>query len=143
MYAQCGMIEDAIQVFHNMLEKDVVLWTTLILGYAKNEHYDEAVELFCKMKRDRINPNQFTFSSMLSACASLAALEHGKGIHTCIFKRKFESYLSIVDPGGYWWPPTYSTWTHTIVSFSFSVSLIVAQFTIFSSSSGPELLELF
>jgi hypothetical protein len=48
-----------------------------------------------------------------------------------------------VDPGGYWWPPTYSTWMHTIVSFSFSVSLIVAQFTIFSSSSGLELPELF
>jgi hypothetical protein len=26
------------------------------------------------------------------------------------------------DPGGYWWPPTYSTWTPTIASFSFSVS---------------------
>jgi hypothetical protein len=25
------------------------------------------------------------------------------------------------DPGGYWWPPTYSTWTPTIASFSFSV----------------------
>jgi hypothetical protein len=47
------------------------------------------------------------------------------------------------DPGGYWWPPTYSTWTHTIVSFIFSISLSVAQFTIFSSSSGPELPELF
>jgi hypothetical protein len=23
------------------------------------------------------------------------------------------------DPGGYWWPPAYSTWTHTIVSFVF------------------------
>ena len=40
---------------------------------------------------------------------------------------------STSDPGGYWWPPTYSTWTPTIVSFSFSVSLIVAQFTIFGS----------
>ena len=35
------------------------------------------------------------------------------------------------DPRGYWWPPTYSTWTPTIVSFSFPVSLIIAQFTIF------------
>jgi hypothetical protein len=47
------------------------------------------------------------------------------------------------DPGGYWWPTSYSTWTHTIVSFSFSVSLIVAQFTIFSSFLGPELPEPF
>jgi hypothetical protein len=37
------------------------------------------------------------------------------------------------DPGGYWWPPVYSTLTPTIVSFSFSVSLIVAQFTIFGN----------
>ena len=37
------------------------------------------------------------------------------------------------DPGGYWWPPTYSTWTPTIVSLSFLVSLIVAKFTIFGS----------
>jgi hypothetical protein len=53
---------------------------------------------------------------------------------------KIEKIVCISDPGGYWWPPTYSTWTPTIASFSFSVS---AQFTIFSSFSGPELLELF
>ena len=47
------------------------------------------------------------------------------------------------DPGGCWWPPTYPTWTPTTVSFSFSVSLIVAQFTIFSNFSGSELLEPF
>jgi hypothetical protein len=51
--------------------------------------------------------------------------------------------LFVGDPGGYWWPPTNSTWTHTIVSFIFSVSLIVAQFTTFSSFSGPELPEPF
>ena len=37
------------------------------------------------------------------------------------------------DPGGYWWPPNYSSWTPTIFSFSFSVSLILAEFTIFGS----------
>ena len=37
------------------------------------------------------------------------------------------------DLGGYWCPPTYSNWTPTIVSLIFSVSLIIAQFTIFGS----------
>ena len=41
--------------------------------------------------------------------------------------------VETIDPGGYWWPPNYSTWTPTIVSFIFPVSLIVAQFTIFGS----------
>ena len=40
---------------------------------------------------------------------------------------------SSCDPGEYWWPRTYSTWTPTIVSFCFLVSLIVGQFTIFGS----------
>ena len=47
------------------------------------------------------------------------------------------------DPSGYWWPPANSTWTPTITSFNFSVSLIVAQCTIFSSFSVPKLLKPF
>ena len=46
----------------------------------------------------------------------------------------------LVDLGGYWWPPTYSTWGPTIVSFIFLVS---AQLTIFNSFSGPELSKPF
>jgi hypothetical protein len=57
-----------------------------------------------------------------------------------VFKVPVEVSSVECDPGGDWWPPTYSTWTPTIASFIFSVS---AQFTIFSSFSGPELLELF
>ena len=49
------------------------------------------------------------------------------------FFTEFASSKSCFDPGGYWWPPTYSTWTPTIVSFNFLVSLIVAQFTVFGS----------
>jgi hypothetical protein len=59
------------------------------------------------------------------------------------YRDNIKYYNPTIDPGGYWWPPAYYTWTHTIVSFIFLVSLIVAQFTIFSSSSGLELPELF
>jgi hypothetical protein len=53
----------------------------------------------------------------------------------------FESLQT--DPGGYWCPLAYSTWTSTIVSFNFLVSLIVAQFTIFGNFSYRELPDLF
>jgi hypothetical protein len=32
------------------LPKAHIFWDYSRLGYAKNEHYDEALELFCKMK---------------------------------------------------------------------------------------------
>ena len=49
-------------------------------------------------------------------------------VNICTIKNQ-----TTIDLGGYWWPPTYSSWTPTIVSFSFPVSLIVAEFTIFGS----------
>ena len=62
----------------------------------------------------------------------------GAGFKYFGFNLKPNNYSS--DPGGYWWPPAYSTWGPTIVSFIFSVS---AQLTIFSTFSGRELLEPF
>ena len=50
---------------------------------------------------------------------------------------------NVHDLGGCWWPPAYSTWTPTTVSLSFSVSLIVAQLSIFGSFFGLEILKLF
>jgi len=49
---------------------------------------------------------------------------------------KSEMLHTLADIGGYWWPPAYSTWNLTIVSFNFLVSLIVAEFTIFGNFSS-------
>jgi pentatricopeptide repeat protein len=35
MYAKCGSMEDAWNVFKNMPSRDVVTWTTMILGHVK------------------------------------------------------------------------------------------------------------
>ena len=48
--------------------------------------------------------------------------------------------MSKGDPGGYWWIPSYSTQTPQSVS---SISLTVAQFTIFGSFLGHEIQEPF
>ena len=47
------------------------------------------------------------------------------------------------DLGWCSWPTMYSTWTPTTISFSFSISLIIAQFTIFSNFWSPEIFEPF
>ncbi|CAK9855822.1 unnamed protein product [Sphagnum jensenii] len=35
MYAKCGSMEDAWNLFKNMPSRDVVTWTTMILGHVK------------------------------------------------------------------------------------------------------------
>ena len=51
--------------------------------------------------------------------------------------------MGTCDPGGCWWPPTNPFGRSQLSLSAFSVSLIVAQLTIFSSFSGPELPEPF
>eukprot|EP01018_Ginkgo_biloba_P033989 Gb_34779 [translate_table: standard] len=91
MYAKCGSIEDAGRMFNQMLQRDLVSWTAMIGGCAKNGCSEEAIKLFCQMQWSCIKPNNFTFGSVLSACANLAALEQGKQIHAHIIRTGFES----------------------------------------------------
>ncbi|KAJ7298442.1 hypothetical protein O6H91_Y582200 [Diphasiastrum complanatum] len=91
MYAKCGCIEDARELFNNMSEPNVVSWTAMIAGYAQNGLGKESLALYEKMKQEGVQPDNVTFVLLLKACASLAALEQGKQLHSDIIKRGFQS----------------------------------------------------
>ncbi|KAJ7548560.1 hypothetical protein O6H91_07G017300 [Diphasiastrum complanatum] len=101
MYAKCGCTEDARELFNNMSERDVVSWTAMIAGYAQNGRGKEALALYEQMKQEGVQPNNVTFVLLLKACASLAALEQGKQLHSDIIKRGLHSDVivgsSLVD----------------------------------------------
>lgn len=78
MYAKCGKLDSARQVFDRMHNRGVVSWTAVIAGYVQNGFCQEALELFPQMKRDSVEPNEFTFPCVLKACAGLEALSTGK-----------------------------------------------------------------
>jgi pentatricopeptide repeat protein len=86
MYAKCGSIEEAQQLFDGMSDRDVVTWNAMIAGYAQNEHGEEALKLLHEMQWTNLKPNIFTFGSVLKACASLAALESGQRVHALVIK---------------------------------------------------------
>eukprot|EP01018_Ginkgo_biloba_P034522 Gb_08671 [translate_table: standard] len=95
MYAKCGSLEDACRVFDQMPERNVVSWNTTIAGYAQNGYGDGALTLFYEMQRAGIQPDQFTFASVLPACANLAAIEHGREIHEEIIISGFQSNVFV------------------------------------------------
>eukprot|EP01018_Ginkgo_biloba_P002412 Gb_32528 [translate_table: standard] len=95
MYAKCGSIGDARQMFDRISDWDVVSWTAMIAGYVQNGHGEEALKLFHNMLRADVEPNALTFGGVLSACASLAALEQGRQLHAHIIKTGYESFLSV------------------------------------------------
>jgi pentatricopeptide repeat protein len=82
MYIDCGSIKDARAIFDRMPSKDVITWTALINGYVKKGGFNEGLKLFRQMNMDGlVKPDSLTFSSVLPACARMAAHKHGKEIH--------------------------------------------------------------
>ncbi|KAK1262224.1 Pentatricopeptide repeat-containing protein [Acorus gramineus] len=100
-YARSGDLESAREVFDRMPEKNSVSWTTLISGYARSGLAIEAIELFREMVRGGFEPDQFTFSSCLCACATVASINHGKQVHARLirtdFKPNFVVLGSLID----------------------------------------------
>ncbi|XP_008797468.2 pentatricopeptide repeat-containing protein At2g29760, chloroplastic-like [Phoenix dactylifera] len=69
MYAKCGCINKAYEVFDALAPKDVFSWTAMIAGLAANGHGMKALELFAQMELDGIRPNEVTFVGVLCACS--------------------------------------------------------------------------
>eukprot|EP01018_Ginkgo_biloba_P024259 Gb_34736 [translate_table: standard] len=90
-YAKCGDFVDARQVFDKMSNRNVISWNALIAGYVQHEQGEEALKLFCQMHREGMGRNEFTFGSILRACASLTAIKQGKCVHADIIKIGFET----------------------------------------------------
>eukprot|EP00250_Pteridium_aquilinum_P019581 c24490_g13_i2 orf=421-1401(+) len=73
MYAKCGMLVKAQEVFDELPVRDVVAWTSLIAGYTEHEWGEDALKCYDKMKEKGVSPNAFTFSCSLKACGNIGA----------------------------------------------------------------------
>lgn len=87
MYTKCGLLAKAEEALSRLVVRDVVTWTTLISGYATEEHGMEALICFEQMQVEGILPNAVTYACILKACASFGALEKGQEIHEAAAKQ--------------------------------------------------------
>ncbi|OVA06237.1 Pentatricopeptide repeat [Macleaya cordata] len=90
MYLRSLSIEDAKKLFLEFpKQRSTVLWTCMISGHAQNGYSDKALWFFREMRSDDALPDQATFTSVLSACSGLAALQDGREVHCLIFHMGF------------------------------------------------------
>ncbi|XP_059670447.1 pentatricopeptide repeat-containing protein At4g14850-like [Cornus florida] len=91
MYSKAGCMGSALNVFRSDSEcRNVVSYTSLINGYVEANQIEMALSIFVELRRRGIEPNEFTFSSLIKACADEAALEQGHQLHAQIIKFNFE-----------------------------------------------------
>ncbi|XP_043693138.1 pentatricopeptide repeat-containing protein At5g66520-like [Telopea speciosissima] len=68
MYSKCGCTEKALEIFHEMEEKNVLAWSAMINGLAINGRGKDALNLFSEMEMFGAKPNEVTFIGVLNAC---------------------------------------------------------------------------
>ncbi|KAH7691089.1 TPR-like protein [Dioscorea alata] len=95
MYAKCGALNDAKRQFELILNRDIVSWNALIVGFVRNEAEDEALSMFRRMRLERVVPDEVSFASIISACTSIQALEEGKQMHCLSIKFDLGSDVSV------------------------------------------------
>ncbi|XP_058076124.1 pentatricopeptide repeat-containing protein At3g62890 [Magnolia sinica] len=84
-----GFVGVARHMFDEMPQRNVISWSCMIDGYVRSGDCKEALALFRDMQLlevEEVRPNEYTMSSVLSACGRLGALEHGKWVHAYIDK---------------------------------------------------------
>ncbi|KAM7481820.1 hypothetical protein LguiB_006403 [Lonicera macranthoides] len=98
MYATCCVsMEDACLVFQDICFKNDVSWTTLITGFTHRGDGYGGLRVFRQMLLDEAEPNPFSFSIAVRACASIGSYTYGQQIHGAIIKYGFDSSIPVMN----------------------------------------------
>ncbi|KAL3525805.1 hypothetical protein ACH5RR_014177 [Cinchona calisaya] len=97
MYCKCGKVEEAEKLHGIMNEQTIVSWNAIISGFSSHEQSKEAQKFFSKMLEMGVKPDNFTYATVLDACANLATVELGKQIHAQIIKQELQTDVFITS----------------------------------------------
>ncbi|CAI8598020.1 unnamed protein product [Vicia faba] len=88
MYAKCSDLVAAKYIFCEMRRKDVVSWTSIIVGTAQHGLAEEALALYDDMVLAGVKPNEVTFVGLIYACSHVGLVSKGRAL----FKSMVEDF---------------------------------------------------
>ena len=88
MYAKCSDILAAKEIFGRMQRRDVVSWTSIIVGTAQHGQAKEALAIYDEMIYAGVKPNEVTFVGLIYACSHVGLVSKGR----YLFKSMKEDY---------------------------------------------------
>ncbi|KAL5996059.1 hypothetical protein ACLOJK_026132 [Asimina triloba] len=102
IYARCGSIQTARQLFDGMEEKDAVTWSVMVNGYGMHGNCDAAFNLFSEMKLQGVQPDDVTFIGLLSACSHAGQVNQSRLLFDSMIEEhqiqpRIEHYACMVD----------------------------------------------
>ncbi|KAK9274413.1 hypothetical protein L1049_019227 [Liquidambar formosana] len=95
MYVTFGRVCDARMVFDEMDERDAVLWTAMLAGYAQHEEPVKGLAVFREMVAVGVELDGVVMVSLLLVSGQLGWLKHGKSVHGWCVRRCLGLGLSL------------------------------------------------
>lgn len=102
VYAKCGFLDEAMDIFERMKDKDVKAWTAVISGLGVHGQSTNAIRLFKRMEEEGFRPNEVTFLAILTACSHGGLVIEGMGafehmVQKYGFTPQVEHYGCLID----------------------------------------------
>ncbi|QCD80659.1 structure-specific endonuclease subunit SLX1 [Vigna unguiculata] len=102
MYAKCGCVEVAEQVFRSKWSRSLASWNAMISGFAMNGHAERALALFEEMIKEGFQPDDITFVGVLSACTQAGLVDVGQQYFSSMnqdygISPKLQHYGCVID----------------------------------------------
>lgn len=95
--AKCGALDEAHQIFNTLGRRTVYSWTALISALVDCDRVREAFITYHCMQKDNVEPDNYTFVTLLRACGCIGDLEEGKRLHSEARRRGFGSDVFVCN----------------------------------------------
>jgi pentatricopeptide repeat protein len=90
MYAKCGLLAMAEEVFEKVPVRNVVSWTTLMTGFSENGYFEKGFNFLEQMQDEKVPLNIVTYLCSLKICVGIGSKSKGQEMHSEISKKGLE-----------------------------------------------------
>ncbi|XP_043689915.1 pentatricopeptide repeat-containing protein At1g08070, chloroplastic-like [Telopea speciosissima] len=92
---QCKLRQAAL-IFSQLADPNVFAWNAILKAYAQNHNWDHTLRYFnYQLSSPNVAPDEYTFTSVLKACAGLAAVLDGCKVHAVVIKTALNSNIFV------------------------------------------------
>ncbi|KAI5070752.1 hypothetical protein GOP47_0015095 [Adiantum capillus-veneris] len=96
MYAKCGFLGEALELFEELRSPDVISWNAIIMGCVEQEENERALALYTQMLEQGLLPDNTTFVCMLKAVGNMETFEYGMKLHAQVFNFNQDQLTDVV-----------------------------------------------
>ncbi|KAF9673745.1 hypothetical protein SADUNF_Sadunf10G0056000 [Salix dunnii] len=97
MYMKCGATDKARKIFDECVDKNLVLYNTIMSNYVRQGLARESLSILDEMMRNGPRPDRITMLSAVSACSELDDVSCGKSCHGYVLRNGLEGWDNVCN----------------------------------------------